>query len=252
MEVKIVSGDAVFWVSAPKQNTYPLLVERREVADRSYPNWNPLRWNKLSISVYSTRISVIPSVNLVGLLLLCLCAGLVPSAIRRTRALDLNRCLACDYDLRGTSTLRCPECGSSRRDSECDRFLLRVLSWARNRPIAIYIAVSCSCVSLIPIRISTWYSWPNWPDTVNTLLQACGPFAWLYAWWFGAPGPELVVFGQVILLLTCVWGPWSIVLSRVSWWRCRSAACHAAVAFSWCCLSHVATGVLLWAMLRLT
>jgi len=152
-------------------------------------------------------------------------------------------CAVCEYDLRGTPSDRCSECGS-----DVGKQAQRLAAWAHPSAARLVVLYFTSAVAWTAAS-HFYYSmpWKWWPDAgvcVGFLAQLCGPFVYAVESLCQFPFPhiDIIVSGASAVL---TWSAFTWVLVRT---RLRTApmVVHLLVFILWVCVGNVIAGLVLW------
>jgi|GEM_PF-6202686 len=178
-----------------------------------------------------------------GIMLTLLSKVLLRSALYRR-----GKCIQCGYDLRGTPSARCSECGHPIGPP----FTLTI-PWLKSpgrKALAVYVVTAllwASCNEFY--AFGTRFGWTDSGSLVGFVVQLCGPFGWFLApYW---PILDATHSGTLVAMILAVvlWTGWSgvLLLSRL---RNAPLALHTALAIAWFCLGQFAVGYGVWFFAR--
>lgn len=172
---------------------------------------------------------------------------LLSKAILRWARYTRHECLRCGYDLRGTPSERCSECGHTVR---CPRTL--AIPWLQSsdrKALAVYVVISLlwsSCNAFSANGPSLW--WVDADSPAGFVLQLCGPFAWILSPYWPILDATVGRIGEAAIatmFAVVLWTAWCVAL-RSTRLRNASLVLHAATALAWFCLGPLFVGICIW------
>lgn len=154
-------------------------------------------------------------------------------------------CQHCSYDLRGSVSGVCSECGSriqSAKISIIDAKLRLSAHWV----LLVYIVIGLFwSISNAEVAVSIPRIWWNNDGLSGLLLRLCGPLAWGFSpFWPLLDGTLAATLAPLFVVATS-WVVAYILLLRS---RLRSVPLqrHLSIAIGWFCIAPFAIGILLW------
>jgi hypothetical protein len=221
-------------------------VNNRLLQRAAIPAGIEIRQGMYGASMYADRIAIAARFPLWFLCVTGVLLAVVARILRNIDAHRLNICLKCGYDLRGTPSNRCSECGTVIRQTSMPPSVWPISSFrtilALHLSIGVFWAI---CMRFYGSGISLW--WPHSPFPAF-LVQLCGPLSWVVSpYWpiLEATVGQVGAIATVGLLAALVGWGWCVLLCRTRLAR-ASLVTHCWLAVAWFCIGPLAAGIVIW------